>query len=860
MGKLIDIYPIAIEQTKQKIFHNMDRYLETQEQLPEFESYLTDKKTYIDQIWKDLWINKASNDVPKKEKKLYLNEKGYITTGVDNKQISRMFRNEMKDYQPFDVREWLIRKHKENPLDWQQRYVKARGTFFNFQEEQKYTEERWSIQAKLKEKTDAFFEKNSLLLYVYLRFHVALLIKDDLLKRPKYKQMEPYMIEERLEEVGQFVHTQYVMVSDFLEELTGNIHSVFDWGRRRYEYETYYYKYESIVSDFIYDFATNKVIGQFSDKLLLEFSKAYGEQLKVGFLKKLIRDELADLSEAFFEELNEEYLEDLLKLSDHPFDELKHLELFEQDVEERQRRKEEVLAELARLKAEKERIIDDIFGKAFTPTLGRSMKYVLHIGETNSGKTHQALKKMKGAESGLYLAPLRLLALEIYDRLNADGIPCSLKTGEEEKLVEEANHFSSTVEMFREKDFYEVIVIDEAQMLADRDRGFSWFQAIMKANANEVHIIGSRNIKSMLYDMLDGAEIELHEYRRKTPLEVEPGEFTLKQTRKGDAIVCFSRRKVLETASLLQRNGLRVSMIYGSMPPENRKRQIQLFNRGETSVVVSTDAIGMGLNLPIQRIVLLENEKFDGTRRRRLTSQEVKQIAGRAGRKGIYDTGKVAFASDIHAMQRLLEQEDEPVQIFAIAPTAQIFERFQKYYRNMGLFFEMWDQFDPPRGTKKSSLSQERELYELIRDTDIELLFSLMDLYGFLHLPFSGKEQGLVYQWLETMKAIAQSWELPEPSIATKNLEDLELSYKAIGLHLLFLYRLNRRTEAVYWERVREEISNGVHDQLKDEVVNYQKKCKRCGKKLPDDSPFPICDDCHQSGYRNTSRSKYRRR
>ena len=80
-------------------------------------------------------------------------------------------------------------------------------------------------------------------------------------------------------------------------------------------------------------------------------------------------------------------------------------------------------------------MIEDIFGQAYTPSLGKTMKYVLHIGETNTGKTHQALQKMKEAESGLYLAPLRLLALEVFDKLNAEGVPCSLKTGEEEKPV-----------------------------------------------------------------------------------------------------------------------------------------------------------------------------------------------------------------------------------------------------------------------------------------------------------------------------------------------------------------------------------------------------------------------------------------
>ncbi|MEM5590813.1 helicase-related protein [Niallia circulans] len=84
---------------------------------------------------------------------------------------------------------------------------------------------------------------------------------------------------------------------------------------------------------------------------------------------------------------------------------------------------------------------------------------------------------------------------------------------------------------------------------------------------------------------------------------------------------------------------------------------MERFIKGETKVIVSTDAIGMGLNLPIRRIVFLENDKFDGIRRRMLTSQEVKQIAGRAGRKGIYDIGRVAFTSDRKRMKCLLEKE-----------------------------------------------------------------------------------------------------------------------------------------------------------------------------------------------------------
>lgn len=70
-----------------------------------------------------------------------------------------------------------------------------------------------------------------------------------------------------------------------------------------------------------------------------------------------------------------------------------------------------------------------------------------------------------------------------------------------------------------------------------------------------------------------------------------------------------------------------------------RQNEARRFRDGETSVVVATDAIGMGLNLPIRRVVFLETEKFDGMRRRGLTATEYKQIAGRAGRYGKYEEG-----------------------------------------------------------------------------------------------------------------------------------------------------------------------------------------------------------------------------
>src|SRR4029079_2799197 len=48
--------------------------------------------------------------------------------------------------------------------------------------------------------------------------------------------------------------------------------------------------------------------------------------------------------------------------------------------------------------------------------------------------------------------------------------------------------------------------------------------------------------------------------------------------------------------------------------------------------LVATDAIGMGLNLDVTHVAFAGLSKFDGVRNRRLTTTEMAQIAGRAGR------------------------------------------------------------------------------------------------------------------------------------------------------------------------------------------------------------------------------------
>ena len=137
----------------------------------------------------------------------------------------------------------------------------------------------------------------------------------------------------------------------------------------------------------------------------------------------------------------------------------------------------------------------------------------------------------------------------------------------------------------------------------------------------------------LLKDLKEPYDIVKHE--RKTPLSWEYTKVYPKQVQQGDAFVAFSKRKVLQMAETLRKNGTPASIIYGNLPYATRRQQMQMFLDGETTALVATDAIGMGLNLPIRRVIFMEDKKYDGEEVRRLKCGEVRQIAGRAGRFGI---------------------------------------------------------------------------------------------------------------------------------------------------------------------------------------------------------------------------------
>ena len=285
--------------------------------------------------------------------------------------------------------------------------------------------------------------------------------------------------------------------------------------------------------------------------------------------------------------------------------------------------------------------------KALYP-LARELNRKLYffVGPTNSGKTYSAMKELLNADTGTYLAPLRLLALENYESLVNQDIPASLITGEEEILDEDAGHICSTIEMINYNLEVDICVIDEIQMLDDEDRGWAWVNAILGSPAKKVIMTGSVNALDIIKKLAIylGEDLEIVKFKRKNPLDVLPRHTNLKDIQKATALIAFSRNDVLKLKSKLSQFH-KVSVLYGNLSPEVRKEEAKRFRDGDSDILIATDAIAMGLNLPIKTLLFTTDTKFDGISKRKLKPNEVIQIAGRAGRYGQHEVGHIGATS-----------------------------------------------------------------------------------------------------------------------------------------------------------------------------------------------------------------------
>ena len=479
-----------------------------------------------------------------------------------------------------------------------------------------------------------------------------------------------------------------------------------------------------------------------------------------------------------------------------------------------------------------------------------SRHFVLHIGPTNSGKTFHALERLKQAKNGVYLGPLRLLALEVYEQMHGAGIPCTMRTGQECIEEPDSRIMASTIEMADFDESYEVAVIDEAQLVADADRGHSWTKAILGLQAGEIHICMSPAAEQVVCHLIKLCkdDYEIRRYERKTELLCEEKPFSFPEdVQKGDALIAFSKKSVLDVAGRLEEAGISSSVIYGSLPPEIRRRQTRMFNKGKTKVAVATDAIGMGLNLPVRRIVFMQTEKFDGVSRRPLKVAEVKQIAGRAGRFGIYDKGYVSALgeTELEFIRGLYEAREEPL--------TQVNLGFPQVLLDIDApldeLMKIWYSVTPSEPFVKENIDEALYLYEQAKryKNQIDGFENKHLVYKMITCPIDIKDRRVVLLWLDYCRSYTADVSLEKPQFYRDRkggIAQYETYYKQLDLYYQFSHRMQKVIDEDWLSEQREKTEMRIMNYLTRGKQNYIARCKYCGRLLPLGSPFQVCDDC----------------
>lgn len=492
----------------------------------------------------------------------------------------------------------------------------------------------------------------------------------------------------------------------------------------------------------------------------------------------------------------------------------------------------------------------------------RALKRKLHlvIGPTNSGKTYQALTRLHAAASGLYLGPLRLLALEVRDRLLEMGLPTSLVTGELIEEIDGAQFISATVEMVDFDRVVDVAVIDEIQMLGDEERGSAWLQAVLGAPGREVWLLGAPEARAAVLALAEwmGEPIEVVELERLTPFEVLRTPTRLADVPVGGAVVAFSRTQVIDIAGELRERFRRnPALVYGALSPEVRREQARMFREGEADVLVCTDAVGLGLNLPIKAMIFSSGTKFNGKDEVPVPRDLVWQIAGRAGRYGMEERGQVGAlgAETLGFVRRMLARRPDPIPVhFRYEANRVIVEALANFLdtdRLAEILFYFWRElalersegFEPVVPPGQAGLAWRVDRHPL--DLKVKLILS--------RAPVPTVRDEVVPEFDQFVAAVARgepvrlaAYPMLQSRLQSRNQESAEQAVRLLTLYCWLHYRL---------PDLFPELAQAQSEQarLNEAILEFigrsrGRKCRECGKPLPWQSRFRLCEACFRAG------------
>lgn len=381
-------------------------------------------------------------------------------------------------------------------------------------------------------------------------------------------------------------------------------------------------------------------------------------------------------------------------------------------------------------------------------------------------------------------------------------------------------------------------------------------------------------IRELMYTT--GEEMEVHTYQRLTPFSIlDQAVESLDNLRPGDCIVCFSKNDIYSISRQIEARGQECAVIYGSLPPGTKLSQAKKFNDPDDpcKILVATDAIGMGLNLSIKRIIFNSlvkpnvNEKGEKQMETISTSQAL-QIAGRAGRfSSIFKEGEVTtmHRDDLPVLKEILSQSVEPIETAGLHPTAEQIEMFA-YHLPDATLSNLVDIF--------VSLSQVDGLYFVCNIDDFKFLadmiqhipLNLRSRYVFCTAPINKKQPFVCTSFLKFARQFSRdepltfdwvcrhiSWPLAQPK-NIKDLVHLEAVHDVLDLYLWLSYRFMDMFPDTAEVR---EIQRELDDIIQQGVLNITRLIRATDPTITNPSQTQFNRRGQTSGSSGTADSNY---
>ncbi len=302
------------------------------------------------------------------------------------------------------------------------------------------------------------------------------------------------------------------------------------------------------------------------------------------------------------------------------------------------------------------------------------------VAPTGIGKTFFAQYVSASAPSRvLYAVPLKSLVYEIVDRFNStffhseNAIALLSEAYEEEpEDIREKVIVSSyekadgvTRRNYKWLNGVKLLIIDEIHNINDKERSRAIENLVMWAKDNGVRILAMSGTLPWADELASWLDAELIKWdKRPVPLfkfvqigntlissdgEIinVKGDLMRKFVKKNKVVMIFANtRKRAETLYLIYSRffGDRVAYIHSGLDPDTRKRIVDDTLHGHYNILVSTTALGQGVNLPFYAVIfddlrlpVVEEGHFAGWRY--MDPLEFDQICGRAGRPGFDEEG-----------------------------------------------------------------------------------------------------------------------------------------------------------------------------------------------------------------------------